>query len=272
MAHLWHKLGVLYPSDLTDEQWNLLRPLLPARPKTGRPPTDRRRVVNGVLYLLRAGCAWRMLPKEYGPWSTIYSVFRGWAKNGRWERIHDALRTKVRESDGRQPAPTAAILDSQTVKIGDQGGVRGYDAGKKISGRKRHILVDVLGLLLGVYVGSAGEQDRDGAKTLLGRCILCYGRLAKIWADAGYAGTLVTWVKALRPRGRLHLEIVRRSEDAKGFQLLHRRWIVERTFGWFMKQRRLVRDYEAKTQHSETMLYIAMTSLMLRRLARSTAK
>lgn len=261
-----------YPTDQTDEQWNLLRPLLPARSKTGRPPTDRRQVVDGILYLLRAGCAWRLLPKDFGPWSTVYSVFRSWVKDGHWERIHDILRTKVRQADGRQPGPTAAILDSQTVKIGDQGGVRGYDAGKKIGGRKRHILVDVLGLLLGVYVGPADEQDRDGAKTLLGRCVGWFGRLAKIWADAGYAGALVAWVKALRPRGRLHLDIVRRSEDAKGFVVLHRRWIVERTFGWFMKQRRLVRDYEAKPQHSEAMLHIAMISLMLRRLARSNGK
>ena len=263
---------ITYPSDLLDEHWSLLRPLLPARSNTGRPPTDRRLVVNGILYLLRAGCAWRMLPKEYGPWSTVYSVFRLWVKKGTWERVHNALRGKVREADGRQPGPTAAILDSQTVKIGDQGGVRGYDAGKKTAGRKRHILVDVLGLLLGVYVGSADEQDRDGAKTLLGRFISWYGRLAKIWADAGYAGALVAWVKALRPRGHLHLDIVRRPDDAKGFQVLHRRWIVERTFAWFVKQRRLVRDYEARTQHSEAMLLITMIPLMLRRLARSKQK
>jgi putative transposase len=267
----WHKLRMRYPSDLTDEQWNLLRPLLPARPKTGRPPTDRRLLVDGVLYLLRAGCAWRMLPKDFGPWSTVYGVYHQWVKEGRWQHFHDCLRTKVRQTEGRQPSPTAAILDSQTVKIGDQCGVRGYDAGKKTSGRKRHILVDVLGLLLAVYVGSADEQDRDGARTLLGRCIYWYGRLAKIWADAGYAGTLVAWVKALHPRGRLHLDIVRRDEDAKGFVVLHRRWLVERTFGWFMKQRRLVRDYETKTEHSEAMLHISMISLMLRRLARSAA-
>lgn len=132
--------------------------------------------------------------------------------------------------------------------------------------------MDVLGLLLGAYVGSADEQDRDGAKTLLGRCLTWYGRLAKIWADAGYASPLVAWVKALRPRGRLHLDIVRRPDDAKGFQVVHRRWIVERTFGGFIKQPRLVRDYEAKTEHSEAMLYIAMTSRVLRRLARWSQK
>ena len=132
--------------------------------------------------------------------------------------------------------------------------------------------MDVLGLLLGVYVGAADQQDRDGAKTLLQRCVGWYGKLAKIWADGGYAGTLVTWVKALRPRGRLHLDIVRRSDDQVGFKVLPRRWVVERTFGWFMKQRRLVRDYETKTGHAEAMLYLAMTTLMLRRLARKRAK
>lgn len=262
----------VYLTDLRDEHWQLLRPLLPARSQTGRPPADRRRVVNGILYLLRTSCAWRLLPKEYGPWSTVYGVFRLWVKQGLWERIHNTLRDKVRAANGRRPSPTAAILDSQTVKVGDQGGVRGYDAGKKTAGRKRHILVDVLGLLLGVSVGSADEPDRDGARTLLPRSIYRYGRLAKIWADAGYAGALVAWVKALRPRGRLHLDIVRRSDTAKGFQVLHRRWIVERTFGWFVKQRRLVRDYEAKTQHSEAMLYIAMIPLMLRRLAKAKGK
>ena len=261
-----------YPTDLTDTEWQMLRPLLPARAKTGRPPTDRRLILNGIRYVVRAGCAWRLLPHDFGPWSTVYGVYRNWSKNGRWQRLQDTLRERVRVAAGRQPGPTAALLDSQSVKIGDQGGVRGYDAGKKVTGRKRHILVDVLGLLLGVYVGPADEQDRDGAKTLLQRCVGWYGKLAKIWADGGYAGALVAWVKALRPRGRLHLDIVQRGADQIGFKVLPRRWVVERTFGWFMKQRRLVRDYEAKTEHAETMLYIAMTTLMLRRLARKGAK
>jgi putative transposase len=261
-----------YPTDLKDEEWEILRPFLPPRAKMGRPPADRRRVIDGIRYCQRSGCAWRLLPHEYGPWSTVYDVYRRWVKKGVWERIHDILRARVRQADGRNPGPTAAIMDSQTVQIGDQGGVRGYDAGKKISGRKRHILVDVLGLLLGVYVGSADEQDRDGAKTLLQRCLHWYGRLAKIWADGGYAGTLAAWVKALRPRGRLHLEIVKRSDDVRGFKVQPRRWVVERTFGWFVKQRRLVRDYETKTEHSEAMLYICMITLMLGRLARIEAK
>lgn len=191
---------------------------------------------------------------------------------GIWERVHHTLRTKVRQADGRQPASTAAILDSQTIKLGDQGGVRGYDAGRKTAGRKRHFLVDVPGLLLGVYVRSSDELDRDGTKTLLGRCSHGYGRLAKIWADAGGAGTLVTWVKALRPRGRLHLDIVHRPGNEKGRQVLHRRRIVERTIGWFVMQRRLVRHCEARTERSEAMIYVTLIPLMLRRLARSNQK
>lgn len=261
-----------YPTDRTDAEWQIIRPLLPARAQTGRPPADRRRIINGLRYRLRAGCAWRLLPHEYGPWSTVYGLYRAWTKTGLWLRIHEVLRGRVRVAEGRHPGPTAAVMDSQSVKIGDQGGVRGYDAGKKVTGRKRHILVDVMGLLLGVYVGSADEQDRDGAKTLLQRCLGWYGKLAKIWADGGYAGALVEWVKALRPRGRLHLDIVKRSDDQVGFKVLPRRWVVERTFGWFVKQRRLVRDYETKTGHAEAMLYLAMTTLMLRRLARKGAR
>ena len=262
----------IYPTDLNDTEWEILRSLLPSRAKRGRPPTDRRLVINAIRYWLRAGCAWRLLPREFGPWSTIYDLYRHWVKNGRWEKLHDRLRGKVRQAEERKPQPTAAVLDSQTVKMADQGGPSGYDAGKKTKGRKRHILVDTLGLLLGVYVGAANEQDRDGAKTLLARVVGWYGRLAKIWADGGYAGALVAWVKALRPRGRLHLDIVRRSDDHKGFVVLPKRWLVERTFAWLYKQRRLVRDYEVKVEHSEALLYIAMSGLMLGRLARQRQK
>lgn len=171
-----------------------------------------------------------MLPHEFGPWQTIYDLYRRWSQSGLWETLHDRLRARVRQADGRTPQPTAAVLDSPRVKLSDQGGPCGYDAGKKINGRKRHILVDTLGLLLGVYVRAASQQARDGAKTLLARVLGWYGRLATIWADGGYAGALVAWVKALRPRGRLHLEIVRRSDDVRGLAVLPKRWLVERTF------------------------------------------
>lgn len=164
------------------------------------------------------------------------------------------------------------MLDSQTLKVGDQGGPTGYDAGKTTVGRKRHLLVAVLGLLLGVYGGSADEQDRDGARTLLQRCLFGCGQLAKIWADGGYAEAVVGWINGLRRRRPVALEIVRRDPNNPGFAILPRRWVVERTFAWFFKQRRLVRDYEVKTEHSEAMLYIAMTALMLRHLARQRAK
>lgn len=261
-----------YPSDLTDTEWKILQPLLPPRHKRGRPPTDRRRVLDAIRYVLRSGCAWRMLPHSFGPWSTVYDIYRRWVKSGLWKKLHDRLRDKVRRADGRTPQPTAAVLDSQSVKVGDQGGPCGYDAGKKVSGRKRHILVDTLGLLLGVYVGPASEQDRDGAKTLLARVLGWYQRLVKIWADGGYAGALVAWVKALRPRGQLHLDIVRRSDQIQGFVVLPKRWLVERTFAWLFKQRRLARDYERRLEHSEAWLYIAMSGLMLRRLATQRQK
>jgi putative transposase len=260
------------PSDLTDTEWKILPPLLPPRRKRGRPSTDRRRVLDAIRYVLRSGCGWRMRPHAFGPWSTVYDIYRRWVKSGLWKKLHDRRREKVRRADGRTPQPTAAVLDSQSVKVGDQGGPCGYDAGKKVSGRKRHILVDTLGLRLGVDGGPASEQDRDGAKTLLARGLGWYQRLVKIWADGGYAGALVAWVKALRPRGQLHLDIVRRSDQIQGFVVLPKRWLVERTFAWLFKQRRLARDYERTLEHSEAWLYIAMSGLMLRRLATQRQK
>ena len=187
---------------------------------------------------------------------------------GLWEQLNSRLRQKVRVAEGRKPSPTAAILDSQSVKGAEQGGEAiDYDAGKKISGRKRHILVDTLGMLLGVCVTSAAVQDRDGAVTLLSGFYLLFGRLQIIWADGGYLGALVEWVKGLRPFGKLHLDIVRRSDEAKGFQLVRKRWIVERTFSWLYKSRRLSRDYERRVEHSESHIYVCMCRLMLKRLA-----
>jgi putative transposase len=225
-------------------------------------------MLNGILYEVRAGCPWRMLPRDFGPWSTVYGYFRTWRKQGLWERIHDALRQQVRAQAGKRSEPTAAILDSQSVRSADHAGERGYDAGKKIKGRKRHILVDTLGLLLWVCVSPAHVSEQAGARQFLSAALKGWRWLRCIWADQGYSGAaFAQWVGAHRATGTLRLEIVARLGGQIGFKILPRRWIVERTFGWFMKHRRLVRDYETKIENAETMLYIAMIGLMLRRLA-----
>lgn len=260
-----------YDTDLTDAQWQRIETLIPKAQRRGRPlEHTRRSIVNAILYVVRAGCAWRLLPKTFAPWQTVYGYYRSWAKKGLWQTIHDRLREAVRRQAGKKPSPTAAIMDSQSVKTADHGGERGYDAGKKVTGRKRHILVDTLGLILGLFITPADVQDRDGARGLLDPLVYALGKLQKIWADAGYLGELVAWVKSLRPFGRLHLEVVKRPEQRKGFHVVRKRWIVERTFGWLMKSRRLVRDYERKVKHSEAMIHICMIGLMLRRLEKPT--
>lgn len=257
-----------YPTDLTDDQWKVIAPLLPKVQRRGRPPTERRRILNGLLYLVRAGCAWRLLPKEFGPWETVYGYFRRWRQQGLWELMHHILRTFVRREAGRRAQPTAAILDSQTVRSADHAGERGYDAGKKTKGRKRHILVDTLGLLLGVCVTGAAVPEREGARAFLGQTLTFFRWLRCVWADQGYAGAeFATWVASHRKTGTLRLEVVPRLKDQRGFKVLAKRWIVERTFGWLMKHRRLVRDYETKIENAEALIHITMISLMLRRLA-----
>jgi len=261
-----------YPSDLTDEEWYQIKSLVPTpksgKSKRGRPVAcDPRSLVNAIFYVVRAGCAWRLLPGDFPVWQTVYGYFRKWSQDWTWTFIHDTLRDWLRKTEGRKVAPTAAIVDSQSVKTPDQAGERGYDAGKKIKGRKRHLAVDTLGLILGIMITSAAVQDRDAAKSLIKGLVSMFGRLQIIWADGGYLGTLVQWVKQLRPFGQLRLEIVRRCDKAKGFKVLPKRWIVERTFGWFFKSRRLCRDYEVRVDHSEAMIRICMIRIMVKRMA-----
>lgn len=256
----------LYPTDLTDSQWGILRELIPPARPGGRPRSlDMRRVVNAILYVVVGGIQWRMLPKEYPKWQSVYSYFRDWKRSGTWIRIHDTLRAKVRRRAGRHKHPTGGCLDSQSVKTTAVPGSRGFDKAKLIKGRKRHLLVDTTGLLMAVAVTAASVQDRDGARLLLTRLGGACKKLRLIWVDGGYRGQLVTWVAE---RFRFRLRPVLRPKERKGFTLLPRRWVVERTFAWLNHYRRLSKDYEGLEATSEAMIYIAMIRIMLRRLAR----
>jgi len=255
-----------YDTCLTDAQWAVLQPLLPKPSKRGRPPTDRRWIVDAILYVVKGGIQWRLLPHHFPPWQTVYHVFRKWTLDRTWEAINARLRGRVRQAQGKRTRPTAAILDSQSVKSDPHGGAVGYDAAKRIKGRKRHVLVDTLGLLLGIVVTPASTPERDGAQTLLQPLLKGLNWLRLMWVDGGYSGpSFAQWVRSLRPR--LKTEVVKRSDDTKGFAVLPRRWVVERTFGWFMRHRRLVRDYETTEQSAQAFAYLAMIRIQLRRLA-----
>lgn len=258
-----------YPTDLTDEQWKILRKLLPQPSHRGAPQrVDRRAVVDAILYVLRSGCAWRLLPHEFPKWKTVYGIFRGWRDDGTWRRIHDSLRDRLRRREGRKASPSAAIIDSQSVKTTEVGGERGYDAGKKVNGRKRHIVVDTLGLLLAVVVHPANVQDYDGAVLVLGvlgRLKARFHRLRVIFADSAYGRKDLP--ECVRGTFGWLLQTVLRPAKVKGFVVLPKRWIVERTFGWLGRYRRHSKDYERNTASSEAMIYITMTHVMLRRLA-----
>lgn len=257
-----------YPTDLTDAQWSLLEPLLPPPAPGGRPEKHpRREIVNAILYLDRAGCAWRLLlPRCFPPWETVYWHWARWKNDGTVDRVHDRLRDQVRDAEGRDPMPSAGIVDSQSLRGADTVGAvhRGYDAGKRVNGTKRHIVTDTLGLLLVVMVTAASVQDRDGGRRVLDRLRFTMPSVALFFADGGYAGRLLDWARRVL---RVEVEIVRKPEDQVGFAVLPRRWVVERTLSWLVRCRRLVRDYERLPDSHETMVKWAMIGLMTRRLA-----
>jgi transposase len=258
--------NAFFETDLTDAQWEYLKPMLAQPKKFGRPPTDRRVVLDAIFYVLKGGIGWRLLPKNFPPWKTVYHVFRAWSRDGTWAALNDALRVCVRVDEGRNAQPSAAILDSQSVKSDGHGGLVGYDAGKKIKGRKRHLLVDTLGLVLGVVVTPADCPERAGAQQVLQQVGDWFKGLRRLWVDGGYTGeAFAQWVRDHWPK--LEVEVVERSDTNAGFTVLPRRWIVERTFGWLMRHRRLARDYERTEASAESWIHLALIRIQLRRLA-----
>jgi transposase len=256
-----------YATDLTDAQWSLIDPILPPPNLAGRyEKHPRREIVNAIFYVLRTGCAWRHLPHDLPPWQTVYWHFRRWSDDGTVDRLHDALRDRLRDADGRDPMASAAIVDAQSVKGADTVGTptRGYDAGKRVNGRKRHIVVDTLGLLLVVAVTTASLQDRDGGARVLEQLRFRMPSVVTVFADGGYAGRLVLYARQVL---RVAVELVKKPADQQGFAVLPRRWVVERTFAWIVRCRRLDHDYERLPATAEAMVKWAMIGIMTRRVA-----
>jgi putative transposase len=256
-----------YPTDLTDAEWNRLKSCFPPSKLRGRPRVHGlREIFNAIFYVVRSGCAWRLLPRDFAPWQTVYYHFRRFRMEGLWHLVLKALRRTTRQQAGKHPEPSAAIMDTQSIKTTvESAKYSGYDGHKKVKGRKRHLLVDTLGLLISVYVTSANVQDRVGARCLLAGRKPLMPCLQKVWAYGAYSGEkLARW---FREEGDWELEIVERVEDAEGFAVVARRWVVERSLGWLLRNRRLSRDYERKVQTSEAFIEVAMIRLILRRLA-----
>lgn len=260
-----------YPTDLTEAQWTRLQTLLPAgkwRPGgPGRPPCALRGVLNGILYLLKTGCQWRMLAREFGKWNTVYAYFKRWREAGGWAQLMEALRQLERRRQGRQPEPSAGSVDSQSIKTATQATEVGFDGGKQVKGRKRHLLVDTLGLLIAVVVTAANTDDRLGLRMLVTRYFVGgVRRLRKLWVDSGYqAEWLAQWVRDLKQTHKIDLEVT--GKVGQGFHVIPWRWAVERTFAWLLNDRRHSRDYERLTTNSEAMIQLSMIRLLLNRLA-----